>query len=537
MIIKSALKILVLLILCTSVRAQGLETKVAENPLDLAFLMIKSHDSPEDYSEELWDISLAYFRAGRKSDALAAIDLMRFDDRKSTTLTIIAHWLIRDKKYREAEFYLSKASEVNRKNVYGIDLDRSREIAAKWCEVNKEERASEELKFQETNAETASVGQAIAEFFIKTGNHEKASDYLLKASENIEEADNTELSVLTKAQIAFSFSEIKNKKAAEKLIAEVERDYLNVDYSKTYPKKDEIYRLITETRLNIGDLEKGFGLIRVKFDENSAEGLLRLAEAKIKVGLREEGKVLLQKLSIFDDNPREQLEAIKLFLQLGEDVFAVELAKNILPNWRFDALKTIAEKFIEKGKSAEAIAVLNFAFESIVEEDESDFEYSDYWTKENNLDQIIDLFEELKRPDLALKIINLPYKTNKQADKLAVYTLIYKDKVSRKKALDYLNQAHQILRKNKRKITEDYVLESWLKTAVQFSAYGEKQKALEMFTEALGLISGENYLSDSEINRLMVKMGGFFEKSKLVADKDMKIALKKIKDKWLADNF
>lgn len=524
--------------LSVSFFAQDLQKKAEENPLDFAFFMIKSHNSPEDYSDELREIATGYFNANRKVDALTVIELMESKDEKTDTLKIITHWLIRDKKFKEAGFYLSKASEANRKNVYGINIDDSREIAAYWINLNNENKAFEEVEFFESEGKQASVLAAIANAFIKNRNFEKASNFLSQAKKLIEPSENTEFNVLTKAQIAKSFSEIKNQKDSLKLISEVEKDYESVEYSRTYPKENEIYNLIAETYLNLGHLEKAFELIEAKVDRQTAEGLIRLAEMKIKIGLKEDAKELLQKVSVFENESSSQFQAVKLYQQIDEDAFALELAKSIpSDSVKFDALMGIADKFFENGRTTNAIFILNYTLDQILWNDESNFTYDDFFSKEEKLGYIFDGFNKLKRPDLALKVINLSYKTDVRAAALATFTYLYKDKISRKTALEYLAQSLKILQNNKRDITEKHILDIWMKTAVQFADYGEKEKSLQIFPGLLKKISKDGYLSDSKLTTNLVQIGLYFEQTKLLPDKKMKIALKKVRDKWLEDNF
>lgn len=519
-----------------SVFSQDLSIKAQTNPLDLAFYMVKSYDSPEDYSDELREIALGYFRSGRKADALAVIDLMQDKDTKTGTLKTITHWLIRDKKFKEAEFYLSKASETNRKNVYGIDIEDSQELASKWILLNNEQRALDETDFYKNEVVKASILNSIAETYIKNGDLKKASQFLLQAFKLLENAELDEFDTFTKAQIAKSFSEIKNQTKAQKIISEVEENYPKVEYSKSYPKEKIIKELIIETYLKLGEHEKAFKLIEKDFDSQTPEGLIKLAETNIRIGEIVKAKDLLQKVSAFDDRYFEKVQAVRLYLQIDEDVFALELAESFDDDsTKFNSLMTVADKFVNKGKIPEAISVLqNILDISFIDDKQSVFYDESFSDKEEQLAFVFDKYNEIKRPDLALQIIEKANGTDIKTLMFVTFAYLYKSKLSQKTAVDYLNQAQIILLKSKRKTTDKVLLQMWLRLAVEFADF-DKEKSLEIFSYVLEKLLSDGNIGESEQIRILTQIGSDFSETKIPGNKRMKTVLRNIKEKWLKE--
>lgn len=529
----------VILLLSLSVFGQSLAERAESDPLDLAYFMVDSQNSPEYYTEELQDIALKYFRSGRKSDAVSVLEQMENVDYKTMSYKIMTHWLINDKKFKEAEIYLLKASEINRKNIYGLDIEDSQEIASKWILLNNEKRALEEADFYENEVVKASILNSIANTYIKNGNPKKALQFLLQADKFLENAELDEFDTLTKARIAKSFSEVKKQDKAQTLISEVEEDYSKVEYSKSYPKEKEIKELIIETYFNLKQYEKAFELIEKDINSQSLEGLIKLAETNIKIGENAKAKDLLQKASAFqDDNYYYKVQAVKLHLKIDEDVFALELARSFNNNSaKFGSLKAVADKFIKDKKISEAISVIQYILDIPFVNDKEHVFYDESLTdKEDQLAFAFDRYNEIKRPDLALKIIEKAIETDIKAPMLASFAYLYRNKISKKLAVDYLNLSQNILFSSKRKPTDKILLEMLTKTAVLFSDFGEKEKSIEIFSYVLEKLLANHNIGESEQVRVLMGIGSNFAETKIPADKRMKTALKKLKQKWIEEN-
>jgi hypothetical protein len=527
----------VILILGVSVFGQSLAEKAESDPLDLAYFMVNSQNSPEYNTEEIQDIALKYFRSDRKSDAVLVLEQMENVDYKTMSYEVITHWLIRDRKFKEAEIYLLKASETNRNNKYGLDIEDSQEIASKWILLNNEKRALEEANFYENEVVKASILNSIADTYTENGNPKKALQFLLQADKFLENAELDEFDTLTKARIAKSFSELKQQDKAQKLISEVEEIYPKVEYSTSYPKEKEIKQLIIETYLNLKQYDKAFELIEKDIDPESPNGLIKLAEINIRIGEIQKAKALLQKVSAFDDN-YEKVQAVKLYLKIDEDIFALELAKSLTNNYsKFESLKVIADKFIKDKKTSEAIFVIQYILDIPFVNDKENLSYDETLTdKEDQLTFAFERYNEIKRPDLALKIIEKADDTDIKAPMLASFSYLYKNKISKKLAIEYLNQSQQILFTSKRKPTDKILLIMLMRTAVSFADFGEKEKSLEIFSYVLEKLLSEDRIYGSEPTGILTAIGINFAETKIPADKRMKTALKNLKEKWLEEN-
>lgn len=535
-------------IFCASAVGQDWAKKAEKNPLDCVLYLLKIENEFESRSEELKELSFAYWNSDRRSDALKTLEFIKNEDKETRVelYLLFAEDLIRQNNDREATQLLSSALKYVDNNEFEIGFDKLNKLAYYLSFIENEVGADQLIDAVKENYFKAEFLVTIADALQKKNQIEKALKLLPKALRFAEDSDFEKQKKHGIAAVARKYAELEKNEEALNLFEQVEED----------AKSDrELFEVIFQSYLKLNLLKKAEELVKNQKNLNNSEASLKFAEISHKAGNKKNTISYLQKAEIFSDEsfdtetklyPYDFAEnVINLFLKINEDALALAFAKKIkktVPQ-QFSLL-IIANYYLKQKQNNSAELVLNLAFEQVKDADENRFDFDgititvggEKLSKEWFLSAIANKFVEFKRFDRAINIINsieIPYY---RAGTLALYYLKQKNLKSKTKLLQNLANSNFLMETDNTSLKPGNKIIFWSKIAYIFNEFGDNNKSLETFTEILKKINSEESLRDDEKISSLITVGIWFEKSKIKADMKLEESFRKIIQKWTSNN-
>jgi hypothetical protein len=511
-----------------SVFSQNLQKKAEENPLDCSFYLLSKTAKDDEESRKV-SLARAFYEVGRYTEIQNTLDLIENESYVEKEFIFFASQMIKDGKRKEALRFTNYLAKRFNEDSYNL-----KELPKFFILLNEENKADEVLEKLDESEKLQTLFET-ASVYLSKDNKEKA---LITVNEIIA-VYSTEFDDKKKAQIGLFLAKLGKSEESFGYLSDSLKDVIWTTGIAEFDHAviiDDVF----SGYLELGKYDAAYEMLQKQGKTEDTRSLLEIAKSYLKKGNNQKGKEFIEKSRILltgnDYSDSFSLgEIVEIYLDLGEDIKAVEVAKSISGNeyMRQKRLKLIFDHEFKKGNTNLASELLLFEYQQAkkIKSDEPESGLLSSSPKKEKAEYFADVasdFIKLKNFEAALKIINQIEKPYLRAEMLAKFTS-EKNKISRdRKSLIYLNEALNILRTKDDELFDSDKNKVFAKIARAFAEIGFEQKSKEVFAEALSS-------SDYETLRMLANVGVEFQKSNIIADEKIKKSLRQAIKNYEAD--
>lgn len=388
----------------------------------------------------------------------------------------------------------------------------------------------------------------IAQALLKRNQNTKILEILNKISPIVEKSSYD----TDKAALALLFAKIGKEKESLKFA----NDSLKYVVWKTKsgilePDDSWIVSDVFDAYLLLGKYDLVFGLLQKREKSDEPKSLIKIAGSYFTKNKHKKANELIEH-SLKQLNPKDYSDSfdlgniIETYLKIGEIGKAEKLTKSLTGSnyMQLKLLLKIADFHIKKKNNSKASAILNFALEQTKKIDTSEAENGSLWTsgkwdQARYQSQIILRFIDMRLDKQALGLISQLKKPYLRALILTEFVSINKKQIPTKQLGNYLEEALSLLKLKKTEIFDSKKFDVLAIAARNFSEIGMKEKANDVFAEALSMLDKEMIEggSDSRLLFAMCNIGVEFENSKIKANEKLRQSLRKIIKSWENEEY
>lgn len=538
--IRYASAIAIVVFLALNVIAQSGREGVDETPFSTVFYMLSKVEKDDKESEKLC-LASSYLAANKASEVKNLLSILDDGGYTDRDLGRLADKMIDQGLSAEANDLISLLAP--RLAGSGFDIET---LLRPLIRLKRDEEALRLISRLNESEKIDSV-LVLADVYIEAGRRSDAAKVLNDIIPIVEGSEYRE----DAAEMAIRFAKISDAENANRFSSLSMKD-LVWNEGKPAHSEGRILDRVIETYTILGKKDEADKL-SLKMGQKPADPPTQTDKARslLRMGDVNGARVMLESIPLEKDSEtRREVTSllIRTYLDLKMPEDAERKARTLdAQGQEAQAIfAKIADLYIEKSKHRHAVTVLDLALAGTRKIDISKPEDGRLWTSEK-FDQakaqsnLSIRYVKAGEASKALSVISAIKKPYVKAHALNQHVLAHKGKLPASKLAEHLEEALRLLRTDSREIFDARRFDVYAATARSFAEISLTDRANEVFTEIVSLLSEMTFgekstMGDSSLLNVMCSVGVEFELAKIKASPDLRAALREMADRWDEEN-
>jgi thioredoxin-like negative regulator of GroEL len=519
--------------------SQDLRARAVESPLSTAFYLLSTTDKDSKVEEKAC-LTKSFARAEKFTELEKTVNLVEKDSYVDEDFISTANQLIEKGKTKEVSAFITFLIER-----FGDDEYRLQKVLKPLIRLKRDDEALQLIgKFDDSDKIDGAF--EIVKIYLEFGQSEKALNIIKNITSLVEKSKYNE----DKADLGLYYAKLDKEPEALRFLQDSMKNLTWKSGKPEYTEGRIIDKVVEIYRTLKKDKEADEILARQGIIEEP-ETQIEISRSYFAEGNLNKAKEILEKilpqLNLQDYSDSFDVgRLIEIYLKLGEINKAENLTKKLTGNDYLQQkyLLDTADFYIKKKNKSMAFELLNFALEKTKKIDTSEEESSQLWTsgkwkQAQYQSQIAIRLIDMQFDKEALQLISQINKPYLRALILTEFVSVNKKRISSKKLSSYLEEALSLLRLKKTDIFDSKRYDVYAITARNFAGIGMKEKAIDVFAEALTSLDKSMIESGSDSSLLFAvcNIGVEFEKSQIKTNDKLKASLRNIIKNWENDEY
>jgi tetratricopeptide (TPR) repeat protein len=280
--------LLVVFLLSVQAFSDDLKNKAEENPLNCArYLIAKVYAENDSLSPEPGFLSLAYWKLGRRTEALQMLEFVDNSGEKTYLLMLFAEALAKENHRDEAATLINKAFEITKGSFAWEEMNTFAKMATQLVLLSKDLDALGIAYVLDEAEEQANILTEIAYEYLRQGKNDKALELLAEALPLIKESQYQDRKAFVMAKIGDAYALAGKRVEAGELLSQAAG--LNKENAKSNNfSTEKVSCVIANGYLTLGKEEHIPNLF-----EEPEEAQRILAVHHLKQGEKEKARIIL----------------------------------------------------------------------------------------------------------------------------------------------------------------------------------------------------------------------------------------------------